>query len=169
MSALTGYIIKQVERTSTSTKRLRVLMVLLIVIAAAGAVLLFRAAPQAIEYPQKYITATPEAVCLGEAFTYQVSIKINQPDSVSRITEGWCYLKGICPKGMQAEPYEVNSLDPYQVSTMATRNVPLDLPPGDWELRHCNTTRYSIGNDEPRLDVACYGVLVTVKDCEVQP
>ena len=88
MSALTGYIIKQVERTRTSTKRLRVLMVLLIVIAAAGAVLLFRAAPQAIEYPQKYITATPEAVCLGEAFTYQVSIKINQPDSVSRITEG---------------------------------------------------------------------------------
>ena len=168
MSALILYITRQAERTANSAKRLRVLMVLFVIIAAAGAVLLFRAAPQAIEYPQKYITATPEAVCLGEAFTYQVSIKINQPDSVSRITEGWCYLKGICPKGMQAEPYEVNFLDPYQVSTMATRNVPLDLSPGEWELRHCNTTRYSVGNDEPRQDVACYGAILTVKECEVK-
>jgi len=169
VSALILYITRQAERTANSTKRLRVLMVLLIVIAAAGVVMLFRVSPQAIEYPQRYITATPKAICLGEAFTYQVSIKINQPDSVSRITEGWCYPRGICPKEKQADPYEVNFLDTYQVSTTATRNAPIDLPPGDWELRHCNTTRYSIGNDEPRQDVACYGVLVTVKDCEVKP
>ena len=162
MSALTGYIIKQVERTSTSTKRLRVLMVLLIVIAAAGAVLLFRAAPQAIEYPQRYLTSTPGAVCPGETFTYQVQISIDGSDAVSRITEGWCKVTdGICPKAFQADEHYVNFLDGYEVSTTATRTVPADLPPGDWQFRHCNET-----HSDGRIDVTCYAVNVTVNDCE---
>ncbi|MBK8113262.1 MAG: hypothetical protein IPK44_01435 [Candidatus Accumulibacter sp.] len=169
MSALTGYIIKQVERTTQSAKRLRAIMVLMLVIANAGAVLLFRAAPPAIEYEQRYIVPTPAVLCPGDTFTYQVSIRVNQPNSVSYVTEGWCYVKGICPKTMQAAPYDVNFIDPYQVSAPATRTVPTTLPPGKWELRHCNTTRYSVGNDEPRQDVACYGAVLTVKDCEVQP
>ena len=165
MSALTGYIIKQVERTSTSTKRLRVLMVLLIVIAAAGAVLLFRAAPQAIEYPQRYLTPTPGAVCPGEAFTYPVVISVDGTDAVSRITEGWCRVDdGICPKAFQEGEHYVNFLDGYKVSTTATRTVPADLPPGDWQFRHCNET-----HSDGRIDVTCYAVNVTVKDCEVKP
>lgn len=165
MSALILAVKRQASHTLRSPKRINVIMLLLVAIAAIGAFLLMQAAPQAIEYPQRYITATPAVLCPGETFTYLVKIKINQPDSVSRITEGWCYPRGICPKGMQADPYEVNFLDPYQVSAQATRDIPTDLPPGDWELRHCNTTRYSVGNDEPRQDVTCYSVLVTVQAC----
>ena len=162
MSALTGYIIKQVGRTTQSTRRLRVLMVLFVIIAAAGAVLLFRAAPQAIEYPQRYVTATPGAVCPGEAFTYPVRISIDETDAVSRITEGWCRTDdGICPKAFQEGEHYVNFLDGYEVSTTATRTVPADLPPGDWQFRHCNET-----HSDGRIDVTCYAVNVTVKDCE---
>ena len=162
MSALTGYIIKQVGRTTQSTRRLRVLMVLFVIIAAAGAVLLFRAAPQAIEYPQRYLTPTPGAVCPGEAFTYPVVISVDESDAVSRITEDWCRVTdGICPRAFQSEPYYVNLLGDYAVSTTATRTVPMDLPPGDWQFRHCNET-----HSDGQIDVTCYAVNVTVKDCE---
>ena len=165
MSALTGYIIKQVGRTTQSTRRLRVLMVLFVIIAAAGAVLLFRAAPQAIEYPQRYLTSTPGAVCPGETFTYPVQISIDENDVVSRITEGWCRTDdGICPKAFQEKEHYVNFLDGYEVSTTATRTVPADLPPGDWQFLHCNET-----HSDGRIDVTCYAVNVTVKDCEVKP
>jgi hypothetical protein len=165
MSALILYITRQVERTAQSTKRLRVLMVLLIIIAAAGAVLLFRAAPNAIEYPQRFITPTPAAVCPGETFTYPVVINVDESDTVSRITEGWCRTTdGICPRTFQMPEYYVNFLDGYAVSTTATRTVPMDLPPGDWEMRHCNET-----HSDGRIDVTCYAVAIEVKDCEVKP
>ena len=168
MSALTSYIIKQAQHTTSDTRRLRAIMVLMFVIAGAGVLLLFRAAPPAIEYEQRYITPTPAVLCPGETFTYTVSIRINQANSVSRVTEGWCHPGGVCPKTMQAEPYEVNFLEPYAVTAPASRVVPANLPPGEWELRHCNSTRYSVGNDEPRQDVACYGAILTVKECEVK-
>lgn len=165
MSALTGYIIKHVERTTQSTRRLRVIMVLLVVIAAAGAVLLFRAAPNAIEYPQRFITATPGAVCPGEDFVYRVDIKIDETDAVSRITEGWCRASdGICPRAFQSPPVYVNFVEPYSVSTPATRTVPIDLPPGDWQFRHCNET-----HSDGQIDVTCYAVNVEIKNCEVKP
>lgn len=165
MSALILYITRQVERTTTSTKRLRVLMVLLVVIAAAGAVLLFQAAPQAIEYPQRYLTPTPGVVCPGADFVYRVDIKIDETDAVSRITEGWCRAEdGICPRAFQSPPVYVNFVEPYSVSTPATRTVPVDMPPGDWQYRHCNET-HSTG----KIDVVCYAVNITVKDCEVKP
>lgn len=164
MSALTSYIIKQAERTTQSTKRLRVLMVLLAIIAAAGAVLLFRAAPQAIEYPQRYLTPTPGAVCPGESFTYPVVISVDEDSAVSHITEGWCRIDGICPRAFQSEPYYVNFLGGYAVSTTATRTVPPDLPPGDWQFRHCNET-----HSDGQIDVTCYAVNIQVLDCEVKP
>ena len=161
MSALIGYITQQVERTAQSTKRLRVLMVLLAIIAGAGLVLVFRAAPQAIEYPQRFITATPGVVCPGEQFAYPVQINVDETDAVSRITEGWCRVEdGICPRAFQGAEYYVNFLDGYAVSTTATRTVPIDLPPGDWQYRHCNET-HSTG----RIEVVCYAVEVTVEAC----
>lgn len=164
MSALTSYIIKQAERTTQSTKRLRVLMVLLAIIAAAGAVLLFRAAPQAIEYPQRYLTPTPDAVCPGETFTYPVVITVDETEAVSRLTEGWCRDDGVCPRAFQTEPYYVNFLDGLEVSTTATRTVPAELSPGDWQFRHCNET-----HSDGRIGVTCYAVNIQVLDCEVQP
>lgn len=159
MSALILYITKQVERTATSTKRSRALMVVFTIMAGAGLVLLF-AAPQAIKYPQRYITATPSVLCPGDTFTYPVKIKIDNADAVSRITEGWCNSAGICPRAFQLDPAYVNFVEPYEVSTPATRTVPTDLPPGEWQLRHCNET-----HSDGTIDVVCYAVNVTVEDC----
>ena len=163
MNALSGYIIEQVERTAQSARRLKALMALMAIIAGAGLVLLFRASPQAIEYPKRYLTPTPAAVCPGETFTYPVVISVDETEAISRITEGWCLPDGICPRAFQSEPYYVNFLDDLEVSTTATRTVPADLPPGDWQFRHCNET-HSGG----RIDVTCYALDVEVKDCEAK-
>ena len=157
MSAL----IRAFKRTETAViPRLPVIMLLLFIIASAGFVLLFRAAPQAVEYPQRYLTATPSVLCPGETFTYPVVISVDETDAVSHITEGWCRPDGVCPRAFQNDPYYVNFLDDLEVSTTATRTVPADLPPGDWQFRHCNET-HSTG----RIEVVCYAVNVVVEDC----
>lgn len=164
MSALAGYIIKQVERTTQSAKRLRVIMVLMFIIAGAGLVLLAQAAPRTIEYQQQFVAATPSVVCPGEAFTYPVQLKVEQVDAVAMITEGWCRAAdGICPKGFQNPPYYINLMNILEVSTTATRTVPVGLPPGDWQFTHCNTTLSTLPPG-----ITCYAVNVTVKDCEVK-
>ena len=163
MTAL-AHIFHRIEVNATR-RRLRVLMVPLVVIALAGVVLTMQRTPQAVLYPQRFITPTPGAVCVGGVFTYPVQISIDKDDAVSRITEGWCRATdGICPREFQSEPTYVNFLGGYSVSTTATRTVPADLPPGDWQFRHCNET-----HSDGRIDVTCYAVDVTVKDCEVKP
>lgn len=161
MSALILAVKRQADRTIRSPKRLNVIMLILVAIAVIGAFLLVQAAPQAIEYPRRYLTATPAVLCPGETFTYPVQIKIDQGDAVSRITEGWCNSDtGICPRAFQSPEVYVNFVEPYEVSTPATRTVPTDLPPGAWQLRHCNETHAS-----GTIDVVCYAVDVTVEDC----
>lgn len=114
-----------------------------------------------IDYGARTLTPIPAEVCPGETFTFPVSIDINQGDSVSRITEGWCRVSdGICPRTLQLEPYYVNFVEPYSVRVTATRTVPVDLPPGDWQLRHCNETHAS-----DIIDVTCWMVPITVKEC----
>lgn len=164
MTALIGYFSRQFNCTAHSTRRLRWLMVLLSAIAAAGVLLMVQRYPKAIEYPKRYITATPAAVCPGETFTYPVVISVDETAAVSHITEGWCRVDGICPKAFQNAPYYVNFLENYSVSTTATRTVPVDLPPGDWQYRHCNET-----HSDGTIDVTCYAVNIEVKDCEVKP
>lgn len=161
MTALIGYFSRQFNCTAHSTRRLRWLMVLLSAIAAAGVLLMVQRYPKAIEYPKRYITATPAAVCPGETFTYPVVIKIDQSDAASTITEVWCNAKtGICPRVYQSPQSHAVFLEPYSVSTPATRTVPLDMPPGDWQLRHSNET-----HSNGKISVVVYQVDVTVKDC----
>ncbi len=161
MSAL----IRAFKRTETAViPRLPVIMLLLFIIASAGFVLLFRAAPQAVEYPQRYLTATPSVLCPGETFTYPVVISVDETDAVSHITEGWCRPDGVCPRAFQNDPYYVNFLDDLEVSTTATRTVPVDLPPV--AMRFVAMPKLPVAG---RIDVTCYAVDITVKDCEVQP
>ena len=116
---------------------------------------------RAIDYGARTLTPTPAELCPGDAFTFPVSIDINQGDSVSRITEGWCRASdGICSRTFQLEPYYVNFVEPYSVSVTATRTIPSELAPGEWELRHCNTTEAS-----GIIDVTCWMIPVTVLDC----
>jgi hypothetical protein len=117
---------------------------------------------RAITYRERLLTATPAELCPGESFSFPVSIDINQNESVSRITEGWCRAgEGICPRTLQAEPYYVNFVASYSVSVTATRAVPAELTPGAWQLRHCNETHAS-----GLIDVTCWQVDITVKDCQ---
>lgn len=120
-------------------------------------------------YGNRTPDAIPSVLCVGEEFTYRVQVEIKQSDTVVLLTEDWCKPNtGICPKEFTAPPILHNVLEPVSVDTPATRNVPLDLPPGDWEFRHCNT---SITSDRP-IDVSCYGVSVTIlpkETCKDKP
>lgn len=116
-----------------------------------------------LEYRDRYPLATPSELCPGETFIYPVRIDINQGDSVSRITENWCRVSdGICPDKYDREPPPYKGfVDPAHVEADATRMVPADMTPGVWQFRHCNET-----HSDGLIDVTCYGVTVTVKDCE---
>lgn len=116
---------------------------------------------RAIDYSSRIIPATPAELCPGAMFTFPVYIDINQGQSISRITEGWCRGDGICPRLLQQEPYTINFVSPYSVSVNASRTVPAELTPGEWQLRHCNETHAS-----GIIDVTCWQVEITVKSCD---
>lgn len=116
---------------------------------------------RAIEYDGRVLASYPAVGCPGETFAFPVSIHVNQGDNVSRITEGWCRAgDGICPRTLQTEPYYVNFIEPYSVTVTATRTIPAELTPGDWQLRHCNETHAS-----GLIDVTCWQVDIEVEEC----
>jgi hypothetical protein len=160
MTTITLYVRRQFSRTVESPRRLTVIVLLLTMIAATGAFLTFRAAPDALRYNELYITPTPVAVCPGDSFAFPVDIAIRRAPSISRVTEGWCRIDGICPKALQDDPVYYNLVTPYSVSASATRTAPTELTPGTWELRHCNEAHAS-----GIVDVSCYAVRVEIDDC----
>jgi len=162
VSAFTGFFAYQIDRTMHSPRRLRVLVAALALIAVLGFAVLFQATPtENLRYGgASLLTATPAAVCPGETFAYPVSIVVEDGNSVSRITEGWCRADGICPRAQSFPPYYVNFVAGIEINTTATRTVPETLTPGGWEFRHCNETHSS-----GRFTVACYAVPLTIKDC----
>lgn len=150
----------------TNGKRRRAFVVLLalclLLVAAVGWQMFHSLRQQtAVEYAARLLTANPAAVCAGETFSYDVQINVLQPNSVSRITEGWCREDGICPRSLQIAPYYVNFIVPYEVSTVAVRTTPETLTPGRWQLRHCNET-HAAGV----IDVTCYQVDIEVLECQ---
>lgn len=159
-----SHVRRQVEITTSDTRRLLVVFVVLVVFVAIGLVPMFKHAPQAIVYDRRHLTASPAAVCPGEKFTFPVDIVIERGDTSARITEGWCRANdGICPKVWQDDPYYVNFVDTYEIHVPAApRWVPADLPVGEWQLRHCNEA-----HSDGLIDVTCYQVSVTVKDCKL--
>lgn len=163
MTALVLYFKRQASRTIRSPRRLNVIFVLLLIVAIGGVYVATQSAPRAIDYPQRFLTATPAALCPGDTFTFPATISIDSGDAVSRITEGWCKPGNICPWSLQNDPVYVNTLEEQKLNIPSTRTVPLALTPGDWQLRHCNET-HSTG----LIGVVCYQVAVTVRDdCEV--
>jgi hypothetical protein len=161
MSAIAGFVMQQAERTIRSPRRLTVIVIVLTLIVVSGLALLFQAAPANVTYSgATIIIPTPAAVCAGDTFTYPVSVTVDGGNSVSRVTEGWCRADGICPRGQQLEPYYINFVAGITVNTTAMRTAPDSLTPGGWELRHCNETHSS-----GKIDVVCYAVPVTIKDC----
>jgi hypothetical protein len=164
MTSLLIYAKRQAAETIHSPRRLNVLFVLMVAIALVGVALAMQKVPQTITYPQRFLTATPAVVCPGDSFTYPVSIVVDDGDAVSRITEGWCNSYGICPKVLQDPVVYLNFLVAQNVTATATRTAPNELTPGEWQLRHCNET-----HSDGLIDVVCYQVAVTVKDCQVEP
>jgi hypothetical protein len=149
----------------TNGKRRRlsllILALCLVVIASVLVQLWFSLRNNVVNYGATILSATPAAVCPGDTFTYHVSVVIEDGNSVSRVTEGWCRADGICPRVQQQEPYYINFVTGITVNTTATRIAPDTLTPGNWELRHCNETHSS-----GKITVACYAVPITIKDCK---
>lgn len=164
MTTLLMYAKRQAAETIHSPRRLNVLFALMVAIAVVGVALAMQAAPQSITYPQRFLTGTPAVLCPGGEFTFPARVDVRDGDAVSRITEGWCKPGSVCPWSLQNEPVYINTLQEQRVNIPSTRTVPLDLTPGDWQLRHCNET-HSTG----LIEVVCYQVAVTVKDCQVKP
>jgi len=148
----------------TNGKRRRlsllILALCLMVIASVMVQMWLSLRGESISYGATILPATPAAVCPGETFTYPVRIVVEDGNSVSRVTEGWCRADGVCPRAQQQEPYYINFVTGITVETTATRIAPEALTPGGWELRHCNETHSS-----GRFTVVCYAVPLTIKDC----
>lgn len=149
--------------TNGKRRRVFVLILALCLVLAAGVMvqMWWSLRQSAISYGATILPATPAAICAGGTFSYPVSITVENGDSVSRITEGWCRADGICQRTLQQPPYYVNFVAGITIETTATRTAPATLTPGEWELRHCNETHSS-----GRFTVVCYAVPLTIKDCE---
>ena len=147
----------------TNGKRRRMMTLLLLLclllIVAIMAQMWVSLTRTAVEYGETIITPDKTDVCPGDVITFPVDITIERGNSVSRVTEGWCREDGICPRVLQEAPVYYNFIAPYSTSATARRTVP-GLTPGPWQLRHCNET-HSTGV----VDVVCWQVDVTVKDC----
>ena len=116
-----------------------------------------------VQYGDVYPQAVPPQVCPGDEFAYNVQIEIKHPNTVVLLTEDWCVPDtNICPKQFVVAPVYHNAKEPTLVDTTATRNVPTTMPPGEWEMRHCNTATSDAGES-----VSCYYVPITVLDCSV--
>ena len=108
-----------------------------------------------------WLEATPALVCAGEAFSFPVSLVVEDAPAYTRIVESWCRQSdGICPRQFSTT-YEIALLEPLIVNTVATRAIPSDLPPGDWQLQHINESHVT-----GKITVTGYGVRVTIKDCK---
>mgnify|MGYP003382821550 CR=1 FL=1 len=115
-----------------------------------------------IRYSELYPKPVPPQVCPGDEFSYNVRIEVKNSNTVVLLTEDWCVPNtNICPKEFTEAPVYHNAKEPTLVDTTATRSVPATMPPGEWEMRHCNTA-ISDGNV-----ASCYYIPLTVLDCSL--
>lgn len=122
-----------------------------------------------IAYKEKGYPSTPAAVCPGEKFTYPVQVSIPSGNTVSRISENWCRKSdGICPDAYDTEKKPKGSIIEKTIEVTATRYVPDNIPPGDWQMVHCNTNITDSGKSTtPAVtSVSCYAINVKVKPPE---
>lgn len=152
------------DAKTRKARRVVIVAVLGLGLALAGLVVYIvrdMATARAISYRETHILPEPAEVCPGDAFTFPVSIAIETPETVARVTEGWCRAEdGICPAALQQEPVYINFIEPYTVQAQARRTAPENMAPGAWQLRHCNEAHSS-----GKISVVCYQVEVVVLDC----
>ncbi len=162
MSALTVYIIKQAQRTTSDTRRLRAIMVLMFVIAGAGLLLLARATPQAVVYgTTRVIVPTPAALCPGESFTYEQAIQVQQTAMVT-VSRDWCNRGFTCHLELH-ESWPNVVLTPLTFNGPVTRTVPVSSffkPGGLYEFRS------GVKNGELSVQIVQFSIR---DDCEAQP
>ena len=133
------------------------LFIALVIVLSIALVAMANIRQNIAQYGDKTPNAIPSTLCAGDKFTYPVHVEIKDPETVVVLTEDWCRVgTNIC--SFDSQPKAHNILDPSVVDSTATRSVPADIPPGDWQFRHCNT---SITSGRP-IDVTCYGVNVTI-------
>lgn len=146
MTALTGFLLRQFDRTTHSTRRLRVIMAMLIIIAGTGLLLLFDRAPEAVTYNSSHvpvISPIETQVCPGDIIHYPLVTEVTTaqiPGQVS-IAESWCKegLTGSCV-GVQPPRTSLPLLEPKRIISDGTpRTVPDTLAPGVYHFWHSAT------------------------------
>lgn len=148
MTALIGYVSKQIERTAHSTRRLRWIMILLVAIAFVGVLLMVQRYPRAssLAYNSRdiaYITPIENEVCAGGAIHYPLVTTIEETDIPGKITidEAWCVagIGGAC-KSVPAPNPNLPLLEVrHIVADPAARVVPDTLAPGTYHFWHSAT------------------------------
>lgn len=166
MSALI-HVLKQTERIVAP--RLPGIMALLVIIAIAGAVLLVRAAPNAVLYNGEripMISPIETSVCLGGTvhFATVTEVTADEIPGALDIKEAWCLagLGGACKSVLPPNPDLPMLEEKHIVTPSVERNVPVTLAPGVYHFQHSatdakgNTTGYIVAP-------------INVEACEVQP
>ena len=166
MSAITGYVMHQAERTIHSTRRLTVIVIALALIVASGLVLLFQAAPPrtivAYGIADKVPTIAPiEAeVCPGDVVHFPNVTFVEGGEAVSvSFADAWC-LEGLTGSCISVVPRaDMPLLQPKRITNERSKlNVPATLEPGVWYYQHVAT----LSNDTSSAYIVGP---VTIKDC----
>ena len=164
MTALTGLLSRQLERTTHSTRRLRVLMVPLVAIAFVGIVLIVQRYPaaRAVQYnTSMFIEPVPSALCHGESFTYNQAISVGQIAMVT-VSRDWCNRGFTCHLELH-ESWPNVVLTPLFFSGPVTRTIPISpffKPGGLYEFRS------GVRNGELSVQIVEFSIR---DDCEVNP
>lgn len=166
MTALAGFISRQIERTTqgeSGRRRLRVLMGLLFIIAGAGVIVMLQRYPaaRAVEYKtSSAIVPVPAALCPGESFTYDQSIRVQKTAMVT-ISRDWCNRGFTCHLELH-ESWPNVVLTPLDFSGPVTRTVPVSSffkPGGLYEFRS------GVRNGELSVQIVQFSIR---DDCEVK-
>ena len=166
MTAITGFIMYQAERTIHSPRRLTVIVIALTLIVASGITLLFESAPPRtiVTYgiAGKVPTIAPieEAVCPGGIVHFHNVTFTEGGEAVSvSFANAWC-LEGLAGGCVSVVPHpDMPLLQPKKITNeKTTLNVPATLIPGSWYYQHIAT----LSNDTASAYIVGP---ITIKDC----
>lgn len=108
-----------------------------------------------VTYGVAEIVPAEREVCPGGVIHYPVSVvvTVDHLPTQAEIAEAWCKIGllgtcyGVQPGGMEPQAKRLPLLRPKNIESIAVRNVPPNLSPGEWEFWHssADTTGETVG------------------------
>lgn len=163
-------VARQVHRTVTSPRRFGFVSLAVLVGVALYFVAAFpvvRNAASVVKYQSTkdvwtVIEPVDSVLCPGETMNYSVDIGITSAPAVVDIHEAWCVSGRQCPREFKLPPDFSIAREPGKLGSFDAQRVVPDLPPGEWEFRHANTSQL----DHGKTSLSGYSLFITVpSDC----